>query len=282
VKRYLVLGGIATAFVVMAVLGVRLAIEQRVNAALVRANFVRAAKEGGGILGRRVSERQAIKEIQSPDNRSFVEAVKKADKKSRVESVGTTTARITDQPAGTVVQTPAGPSEWHDEHHRFRLVLPSGPFFRQQAFWVEQVAVRGSDGQTVVQRTDFAELDPVTGERLPSAGITLDSKLSVVDQPKPDPPVVKLRGLLGVDHRGAVALGLEFANLERTHLPFFENLSAAVEGYYDPQDSGKRLAFKPGYRLLKTNIVIGPYVGIELGGKGSGLVFGGSAVVRVN
>lgn len=281
-KRYLILAWVAGGLVLVGWLGVRLAIEKRLSADLTRAAFVRAAKEGGGVIGRRVSERQAIRGIQSEEIKRFVEAVKKADKKARVESVSATTARISDQPAGRVVETPGGPSEWRDDHHRFRLVLPSGPFFRQQAFRVEAARIRASDGKTVADRVDFAELDPVTGERLPSEGLTVETALSVVDLPKPDPPIIKLRGLLGADFRGAVALGLEFANLERTHLPFFENLNAALEGYYRPKDESKRLGFKLGYRFLKTNIVLGPYVGLEFVGKDKGLAVGGSAVVRVN
>jgi len=271
----LVLGGVV--LLVVAWLAFQLDLARRGGQKAETAAFVAEAKLHGAVVAKRISKREAEKMLSKTQAELFA-ALKKADKRARVDSIARTDVKIEDTPAGSVVEVPGGPSEWRDEFHRFRLELPSGPFRRRQAFRHDQFAVRAGDGKTVVQKSEFREFDPETGAEIPLTGVTIDSSLAVVDAPKAAPPIIHPRLVAGIDIQGSPGAGLEIINLERTYWPGLKKLTISLIGYWDRKAGEGRGVAQVGYRVLNSNVTVGPYAGVSTSGA---LVFGAGAAIQV-
>ena len=240
------------------------------------------AKLLGGIAGKRKSA-GAIEKGLSPEQRDFVKAIKKVNPKARVDSAITVSVAIEDTPNGRIVETPGGPKEWRDDYHRFRLVFPEKPdgyytFHRRQFFRLPGVFVRSPDGKTRVAKLELFELDPITKEVIPITGAQLQAEFTFADELPDAPGIFHLRALASVDHRLAFGAGVELLNFERTKKPFFEKVTVSLLGYWDRKTDEGRGVVLAGYRLLNTNFVVGPYIGVSTTGTA---VFGAGAALQV-
>jgi len=269
--------GAGIVLMIFAGLEIRSARSERARQKLERQLLEAKAKELGGIVGQLQSERAITKKL-SQELQDFVAAMKKTVPKARIESRIGTTVRVEDTPAGAVVETPSGPSEWRDEYHRFRLELPSGPFHRKQLFRVDTVVVRSPDGKSRVSKSAFKEYDPETETVIPSTGVTLEGNLDFVEEPKVAPPIIHPRLVAGIDIQGSPGAGLEILNLERTYWPALKKLTVSLIGYWDRKAGEGRGVAQVGYRVLNSNVTVGPYAGVSTSGA---FVVGAGAAIQV-
>lgn len=248
--------------------------------AVSRAQLEKVARERDGVIGKLLSERELNRQL-SADFRAFVDAAKKADSKSRISLISKTTATIADKPPVVMVDVPGGPPECRDEYHRFGVVVrPDGTcaMWRKQLFEMDTLFIRSGDGKTRISKTEFRELDPETRAQIPTTGVDIKGNFTFADEVPPKPPIIHPRLVVGVDHRLSFGAGVELLNLERTERPFIEKLSVSLLGYYDRKSNEGRAAAQLGYRILNSNITVGPYVGVSSSG---GLVFGAGAAIQV-
>lgn len=261
---------------------VRLRIEKNARGRAEGQAAAAIAKLMGGVVGKRKSEAAIVKTLSSTQ-KDFVKAVKKASPKAKVDSAITVTATIEDSPTGRVVETPGGPKEWRDDYHRFRLEFPETPdgpytFHRRQSFRLPGVFVRTPDGKTQVANLELFELDPITKEVIPITGAELQAEFTFLDELPDKPPIFKIRALAAVDHRAAFGAGVELLNFERTEKPVLEKVTVSVLGFWDRKTEEGRGVVLVGYRLLNTNFVVGPYVGVSTTGA---TVFGAGAALQL-
>ena len=263
---------------------VRLRIERNARGRAEGQAAVAVAKLLGGVAGKRKSEAAIVRTL-SPVQKDFVKAIKKASPKAKVDSALTVAVTITDTPTGRIVETPGAPKEWQDDYHRFRLEFPEKPdgpyiFHRQQSFRLPGVFVRTPDGKTRVAKLELFELDPITKEVIPITGAELqaEAEFTFADELPDKPPIFKIRALAAVDHRLAFGAGVELLNFERTEKPVLEKVTVSVLGFWDRKTNEGRGVALVGYRILNTNFVVGPYVGISTTGA---TVFGAGAALQV-
>ncbi len=236
-----------------------------------------AARLAKGIVGMRKSSRQIEKSL-SADNKKFVKAIQKSAPRARIDSVSTVTATIADTAKTVESRTPEGLSRVCDEYGRFCFDLPSGLLTRRQLFKMETVFVRSPDGKTRVAHADFFEYNPDTKELIPSKGVDLKGDYSFVDERAAAPPIFHPRLLAGIDHSLSPGVGVELLNLERTERPVLEKFNLSVVGYWDRKTSEGRGVAQLGYRILNSNLSVGPYVGLSTSGA---VVYGAGATLQV-
>ena len=236
-----------------------------------------AARLAHGIVGKRTSERQIEKSLL-PDNKEYVKTIRKTISRARVDSAFTATVGISDTAKTVETKTPEGTTVLCDEYRRFCFELPAGILTRRQLFKMETVFVRSPDGKTRVAHADFFEYNPDTKEVIPTVGVDLKGAYSFVDEKAAAPPIFHPRLLIGVDSHLAPGVGVELLNLERTEKPVLEKVTLSLVGYWDRKTQDGYGVAQFGYRILNSNITIGPYVGASTKGA---LVVGAGAAIQV-
>lgn len=232
------------------------------------AKLADAAKELGFVKGELLSEREAGKRLGG----SLAKAYKALKAKgATLDSTSQTKVEISDTTAGGLLGVPGGDQFWQDEHHRFTLQLPAGPLKRHQLFGLDGIVVRSLDGTIKATDYNFKEFDPETKEEIPIEGAKLETKFQFVEDEAPGPGRFHVRGVGGIDYRGAPAAGIQINPVG--------NLTVGLIGIYSPQNKEGRGVVHAGWRIFSTTISVGPYVGIS--SRGGGVLFGAAATIEV-
>jgi hypothetical protein len=259
---------------VSAVVGWRLehakAVSTAAELAVTKAKVDEVLDQLGGVQGTLIKERAAR---LTPEQQKFVGQIRKADPKATIDTVSQTKIEVADTAKGTATTPPGSPcpTSVADEYGRFRFDLPSGLLHRQQEFTLDLVTVRGVDGSYRVQSAEFREWKPGTKTEIPTTGVKATTNFQFVEEQKPGPGRFHLWGVAAVDHRAAPGGGVQIEPLD--------HLTASVLGFYSPKDKDFRGALHLGWRPGKWALTVGPYIALST--KGTGLVYGGAATIRV-
>lgn len=229
----------------------------------------------------------SVEAAVAPALKPFVAALKAADKKNRVESGASSTIQIADvvSPAAISPTGPGNPnfpgsdgSFWKDEYFRYKLDLHTGLLERHQSLKVDMAVARDVTGQYRWVKFDVFELNPVTGEQIPTTGLSVTGKYAFTEDKVAAVPMLYVRPSVGMDHALRPGAGIEFVNGERLSSGLFNRLNGSLLGYYDKKTvDDSRVVLQGGYRFL-WNISAGPYVGITFSGK---KVYGLGATLRL-
>jgi len=244
---------------------------QAAELALTKAKVEAVTRDLEGVQGQLIKERDAK---LTPVEQTFVAAVKKADPKAHVAGTSTTTVSIKDQDTSVATTAPGAPcpSAIVDSHNRFRFELPNGPLHREQKFTLDVVTVRGVDGAYSVQKTDFREYDPTTGEEIPSGGVTLTGQFNFVEDQPAGPGPWHPRAVVGVGYPFGVGGGIQFNP--------YKALTVGAVLLYQPNDKLGVGALTAGWRLFNSTISLGPFGGLNTKGALTGGVLATIEVTR--
>jgi len=253
--------------------------ETKAKAAELAATLDKVAvitRELEGVQGTLIKERDAAHNLTTPES-VFVNQIKAADPKATISSTSHTGVAIKDTDTA-IATTAAGspcPSSIIDSHNRFRFELPNGPLYREQKFTLDVVTVRGVDGGYSVQKSDFREFDPTTGQEIPSAGISLEGNFQFVEERAAGPGPWHLRGV------AAAAYPLGFGGGVQVNP--WRGLTLGPVFLYQPATSKQSAAFVAafgaGWRVLGSTIAVGPYAGVS--SRGGAFVGGALATIEV-
>lgn len=257
-KTRLVIYGVALLLLIGLYYAARFSIERFLRGRDQDQALVAAVESLRGVRGRKVSERVIIKELP-PRLVEKVRIVKVTVPAAEVTSSGGVTAIIRDT-APSVRQGQRLCDKWK----RFCVDLPDGLFERRQELKATIITMKTQDGNVVTALSDFQEFSPDTHEEIPLTGLELKTEYSYVEEKRAEVPIFHLRALAGVDHRLAPGGGIEVLNLERTHLPLLENLTAGIAGYLKREKTDARVVGQLGYRLFKTNFLAHLYGGVTV------------------
>lgn len=227
------------------------------------------AAQLGAVAGARSNDLQVI---QSKDAQlqAFADKMKAAG--AKVTQQASTTVSIEEtvptKPTGVTQAGYSGPAFIEDEYGRFHFELPDGPMQRKQLFQFNAVVVKRLNGQYEFMKSEFREYvpgkDPSPATEIPVKGILAKSQFQFLEEVAPGPKTIHLRVLAAADYRAALGAGIQFANLK-------DRASISLLGYYSRKDSEARAVLQVGYRILGSNISVGPYFGLSSKG---GSVFG--------
>ncbi len=273
------IAGAAGVVLVLVIAGARIDWGRAARDAAERRALETYAKLAKAHVGKRTSETGVVKTL-SPGLQEFVRGAKKAAPHSKVDSAIKVSVSVKDEAKGTVTTTVAGQPECVDEYHRFHVIIPSTgecSVQRHQLFTFQTVFIRDLTGKTRIAQTEFSEFDPETKEKIPSTGVDLKGEYTFMDEVAGHPPILHLRPVAGLDHRGAYAAGVEFLNLERTEKPILNRVTLSAMGYWRPKIT-PRAGVRLGYRFYG-NLTAGAYVGAEF--PSTGLVVGADVTVQI-
>ena len=232
--------------------------------ALTKSRVAALTIELGGVNGELVKERSLR---LTPKQKTFVTAIKKADKGATVSSVSTTEITIKDTAPGVVTETHV-----EDRHGRFRFDLPSGLLHREQRFTLDTVAIRGRDGSYRVQQTEFREFSPKTGEEIPSTGVNLKAHFEFAEEAIPGPGPWHPRIVAGVGFPFGVGAGVQFNP--------YKKFTVGAIALYQPDPKAAVGALTLGWRPLNSTLSVGPYAGIST--RGGAFVGGVLATIELS
>lgn len=177
-----------------------------------------------------------------------------------------------------------GEWSWTELHHRAIFSLPKAEFTLSQKYMVNGVILTTPAGDGKLLNVDLHEYDPVTGEEIETA-VQLETKFEFTTEAlqKTTASMFHLRGVGGFGTQG-FAGGIQFFNLERFKVPFFNKLNLGVFVSYNPKEPkigqsrskwGAPLFL--GYRLFNSNVSVGPTYDFFRGQH-----WGGVALIEIN
>jgi len=227
------------------------------EAQTVQAKLEKVLHDFDAVQGTLIRERQAH---LTPTQKKFVAAVKKADPKAELDSVGHVDVKIEDQ-AGAI-ETPAGspcPSRITDTYGRFTFDLPNGPLYRKQKFGLDFVTLRGADGTYRVQKFEIREYNPTTGEEISNDGVDAKAHFEFREQDPEGPSPWHMRGVAAFAFPVAYGGGIQFNPWRGLTLgPLFMFQPATKD-----RSAGIVAGLGVGWRILGSTISVGPYAGVS-------------------
>jgi len=233
--------------------------------ALTKAQIAALVHELGAVQGTVNTERSMNANL-SARLAGFVSKVKKIDPKARVDAIHETKITIKDTAPGVVAETYV-----EDSHHRFRFDLPSGLLHRSQSFKLTVLSIRGIDGAYRIAQNEFREYDPITGEEIPSEGVSTEGTFEFGEEHIVYSPW-HTRIVAGVGIPFGVGAGLQINP--------WKWLTAGAVLLYQPTDKIGVGALTLGYRLFNSTVSVGPFGGINTKGALTGGVLATIEVTR--
>lgn len=230
---------------------------RKAELALLELQVDKLVAELGGVKG----EMKNAREIElTPEQIKFFKSLRGVDKKAGVESVSHTGVTIKDTAPGVVTKDYV-----EDVYHRFHFDLPSGLLHREQKFTLSLLTIRGVDGAYRVQKADFKEFDPKTGEEIPLTNVAYSGTYEFVEEHAEGAGPWHLRAVAAVAYPWGLGAGIEVNP--------YKHLTLAGLLLYQPDEKAVVGAVGAGWRLFNSNVAVGPYLGISSKG---GIVSGGA------
>jgi hypothetical protein len=221
--------------------------ESAEKAKVAQVALVATAPSVGASVGTAAKE-PAIAASASPANQAAVKKLQAASPGAKVTEHVALTAEIHDE-------VPVD-----DPHHRFHL--DGNMLERHELYHLDTVIVTSANGDARVARTDFTELDPVTGLTISDASSSpkIVTNFQFLKEPPAAAPFFHPRAVAGFGGAGEGALlgaGVELLNGERFGAPW-DHTNLSVLGLYNTSTKAVSGAAVLGFRPFNWNVSIGP------------------------
>jgi hypothetical protein len=151
---------------------------------------------------------------------------------------------------------------------RFTLSPDCLTVTRNERFSLDLLVVKGVDGKARLAKSEFHELNPVTGIVIPGTQAKLTTSLEYVEEEPAAPPFFHPRALAGVGYLGQVGAGVELLNGERLG-GVWAHTNLSLLGLYNTQKHTVQGAAVLGFRPFDWNVSFGPAFFYPSGGLGA-------------